>query len=243
METLFNLNAVPGEHGVRGQRRLFDEVETSFRSLKALGVERKSYGTMLTSVLLTKVPSEIRLIVTRKSPGEDIDLETLLKVWEEELIARERSRDPDRINRHPQDRQDKPRSSPATTTLLSGTTSTTKALNGCCYYQQQHSSVNCHTVTSPDDRRQILKTSGRCFNCFIKGHIGRKCRSSPQCQTCNGKHHPRICDQTAAVHQKSSSSTNMVVSTVNPDTSPLLTPAMNVLSPTSRRCVLLQTAL
>ena len=243
METLLNLNAVTGEHDVKGLRRLFDEVETSVRSLKALGVEQESYGTMLTSVLLTKLPSEIRLIMTRKSPSEDIDLETLLKVWEEELIARERSRDPDRNNRHPQDRQDKPRSSPTATTLLSGTTESTKALNGCCYCQQQHSSVDCHTVTSLDDRRQILKTSGRCFNCLIKGHIGRKCHSSPQCQTCNRKHHPSICDQSAAVYQNSpSSSTNTVVSTINPDASPLLSPTMNVLSPTGRKCVLLQTA-
>ena len=211
METLLNLNAVTGEHDRRGLRRLFDEVKTSVRSLKALGVEWESYGTMLRSVFLTKLPSEIRLIMTRKSPSVVIDLETLLKVWEEELVARERSRDPDRINPHPQDRQDKPRSSSIATTLLSGMTESTKALNGCCYCQQQHSSVDCHTVTSPDDRRQIFKTSGRCFNCFIKGHIGRKCRSSPQCQTCNRKHHPSICDQTAAVHQKSSSSTNMVV--------------------------------
>ena len=198
---------------------------------------------MLTSVSLTKLPSEIRSIMMRKSPSED-DIETLLKVWEEELIAREHSRDPDWINRHPQDRQDKHRSSPTATTLLSGTTESTKALNGCCYSQQQHSCVDCHTVTTPDDRRQILKTSGRCFNCLIKGHIGRKCRSSPQYQTCNRKHHPSICDQIAAVHQKSSSSTNMVVSTINPDASHLLTPAMNGLYPTtcSRRCVLLQTA-
>ena len=138
-------------------------------------------------------------------------------------------------------RQDKIRSSPTATTLLSETTEFTKALNGCCYCQQQHSSVDYHTVTSPDDNRQILKTCGRCFNCLIKGHIGRKCCSSPQCKTCNREHHPNICDQTAAVHQKSSSSTTMVASTINPNTSPLLTPAMNVLSPTSR-CVLLQTA-
>ena len=44
METLLNLNAVAGEHDVRGLRRLFDEVGTNVRRLKALGVERESYG-------------------------------------------------------------------------------------------------------------------------------------------------------------------------------------------------------
>ena len=49
---------------------------------------------MLTSVLLTKLPPEIRLIATRKASGGDLDLETLQRVFEEELVAREFSRDP-----------------------------------------------------------------------------------------------------------------------------------------------------
>ena len=40
-----------------------------------------SYKAMLTSVLLTKLPPEIRLIITRKASGEDLDLETLQVVW------------------------------------------------------------------------------------------------------------------------------------------------------------------
>lgn len=47
-------------------------------------------------MLLTKIPAEIRLIATRKAPGEDLDLETLQTVLEEELVGRERSHDPTR---------------------------------------------------------------------------------------------------------------------------------------------------
>ena len=77
METLLNLSAVSGQHDLRGLRRLHNEVEAKVRSLKAFGVERDSYGTMLTSVLLTKLPPEVRLIVTRKTSDADLDLETL----------------------------------------------------------------------------------------------------------------------------------------------------------------------
>jgi hypothetical protein len=114
MEVLLNLSPVLAEHDLRGLRRLYNEVETNVRSLKALGVERDSYGTMLTSVLLTKLPPEVRLIATRK---EHLDLETLQTILEEELVARERSRDPTRTSRHPH--QDKPRLPPTATTLLS----------------------------------------------------------------------------------------------------------------------------
>ena len=61
MEILLNLSAVSGERNVRSLRQLYNEVEANVRSLKALWVERDSYGTMLTSVLLTKLPPEIRL--------------------------------------------------------------------------------------------------------------------------------------------------------------------------------------
>ena len=184
MEILLNLNAVSGKHDLRGLRRLHNEVEANVRSLKALGVERDSYGIVLTSVLLTKLPPEIRLIVTRKASGEDLDLETLQAAFEEELVARERSPDPARNNRRP---QDKPRPPPTPTTLLSGAQESGREPIACCYCQQSHSSVNCHVVTDFDARKQLLKTSGKCFNCLVRGHIGRRCRSPPQCQTCKKK--------------------------------------------------------
>ena len=161
MEILLNLSAVSREHDLRGLHQLYNEVEANVRSPKALGVERDSYGTMLTSVLLTKLPPEIRLIVTRKASGEDLDLETLQAAFEEELVARERSCDPARNNHRP---QDKPQPSPTATILLSGTQESSRESIACCYCQQMHSSINCHVVTNLDARRQFLKSSGRCFN-------------------------------------------------------------------------------
>lgn len=159
MEVLLNLSPVPGEHDLRGLCRLYNEVETNVRSLKALGVERDSYGTMLTSVLLTKLPSEVKLIITRKISDKNLDLETLLTILEEELVARERSRDPARTSRHP---QDKSRLPPTATTLLSGAQEPSRKPLACCYCQQSHSAVDCQIVTDLDARRQILKSSGRC---------------------------------------------------------------------------------
>ena len=43
---------------------------------------------MLTLVLQTKLPPEVRLIVTREASGEDLNLETLQTALEKELVAR-----------------------------------------------------------------------------------------------------------------------------------------------------------
>ena len=65
MDLLLNLEPVNAVHQLRNLRRLYDSVETHVRSLKSLGVDSKTYGTLLTSVLLNKLPQELRLIVSR----------------------------------------------------------------------------------------------------------------------------------------------------------------------------------
>ena len=232
---------------MRGLRRLYNEVETNVRSLKALGVEQATYGAMLTSVLLTKLPPEIILIATRKASSGDLDLETLQRVFEEELAAREFSRDPPHSSN--QQTPDKMQVPPMATTLLSGTQeSSRRSRSTCCYCQQSHSAVDCH-VTDIEECRRILKTSGRCFNCLWKGHIAKKCCSSNRCQTCNRKHHLSICDQQSTtttetkVNSSASESTNISMSTLDPEAPPyVLNPTMNALSSTSTKSVLLQTA-
>ena len=93
----------PAEFGSRNWRTnlkgldsLQNDVEASVRSLKALGVSSESYVTMLTPVLLTKLPPVIWLIANRKISDADLNLVTLQTVLEDELVARERSCDPTR---------------------------------------------------------------------------------------------------------------------------------------------------
>ena len=64
----------------------------------------------------------------------------------------------------------------------------------CCYCQLRHNSKDCTTVTDVGARKQILRSSGRCYNCLRKGHIGRHCRSLSKCQQYKGRHHISICE-------------------------------------------------
>ena len=91
MDVLMNLEAVISQHNTRGLRRLFDSVEAQVRGLKALGISSESYGSLLSSILLNKLPPEIRLIVSRGLAEEMWDLDQMLRIFETELNARERA--------------------------------------------------------------------------------------------------------------------------------------------------------
>eukprot|EP00112_Aurelia_sp_Birch-Aquarium-sp1_P025255 Seg831.10 transcript_id=Seg831.10/GoldUCD/mRNA.D3Y31 product="hypothetical protein" protein_id=Seg831.10/GoldUCD/D3Y31 len=65
MEALRNLKQVSSERDVKALRKLYDSIETNVRSLKSLGVDFTQYGVLLIPMLMTKIPEEICLIITR----------------------------------------------------------------------------------------------------------------------------------------------------------------------------------
>lgn len=87
MEILLNIKAVTSEQKLRGMRQPYDNAESHIRSLKSLGVASDSYGILLSPVLLTKLPSELCLIVSRKVSDSTLDMDSLLNIVEEELIV------------------------------------------------------------------------------------------------------------------------------------------------------------
>ena len=186
MDLLLSLEPVSAVHQLRNLRRLYDSIETHVRSLKSLGVDSKTYGTLLASVLLNKLPQELRLIVNQKTG--DVGLDQLLKEVEQEIDARERAQ---ATQPNPNQSTRKSRKQPHTAaTLLSGNSPA-----NCCYCQQQHATEACTTVKGIEDRKQILRKSGRCFVCLRRGHICRECQSRLKCRKCSARHHVSMCTQ------------------------------------------------
>ena len=66
MDNLLKLPVVSFVNNVKGIRQLYDKTEIHIRCLQALGVEAEQYGSLLVPVLLSKVPQELRLIISRK---------------------------------------------------------------------------------------------------------------------------------------------------------------------------------
>ena len=66
MEALLSLEAVTSQYNLKALRHLHDQVESQVRGLRALGIAANSYGSLLSPVILKKLPQELRLIVSRE---------------------------------------------------------------------------------------------------------------------------------------------------------------------------------
>ena len=201
MEILLNVEPVTAQNSLKGLRHLYDVVEAHIRGLKALGVSSESYGNLLTSVLMNKLPSDLRLIVSRRVTESEWDLDMLMKLMEEEINARERAgissvQLPRRPTRDP----------PTAAALMSSDTRPT-----CSFCEHPHPSSLCKIVTNPEARKQILRRTGRCFVCLRKNHISRQCRSSLKCLDCNGRHHSSICPRLVPTSTPTTQPTSLVM--------------------------------
>ena len=73
MDILVTVPAVIGNHDVKPLRRLYDTMESNVRSLRSLGFPADSYGSLLSTLIMNKLPNELRSIIRR--------LETMTGNW------------------------------------------------------------------------------------------------------------------------------------------------------------------
>ena len=166
MEILLHIEPVTSQYNIKGLRHLYDLVESQVRGLQALGVPAESFGSLLSSVLMNKLPQDLRLIVSREVKGDDWDLNELMKIIEGEVEARERA-----LNSTSRASRSLNKDVPTASTLVSSHTIILK----CSYCRQPHSSSTCQTVIDPAERKHILKKTGRCFICLRKFYTTREC--------------------------------------------------------------------
>ena len=179
MDILLSINPVNSSQNIDKLRHLYDTLEAHVRSLKSLGVPSDSYGTLLSSIIMNKLPSDLRLVISREVKDEEWQLDRILHVFENELEARERAavRDVAQSTSEVKSfKRDQPRMKPTTTALLTKATGPT-----CTYCRMNHASNSCTTVTNVAARKEILKKHGRCFVCLRRGHISRNCPSNIKC--------------------------------------------------------------
>ena len=90
METLLNINSVKSVLNIQALRQLHDLIESHVRSFKSMGVSSSSYGSLLSSVVMSKLPQDLQLIISREVRDE-WDLDHNLDVFRSELEAREQA--------------------------------------------------------------------------------------------------------------------------------------------------------
>jgi len=66
MNKLLNLKTSSNFVDIKEIRSLYNDIKLQVRSLRGIGLEEKRYGPMLAPMIMSKLPQEIKLILTRK---------------------------------------------------------------------------------------------------------------------------------------------------------------------------------
>ena len=84
LEELFNIESVVSANNVHGLRRLLDTVTSHIHSLSVLPA---TYASTFCPKLLTKLPNELRLIVSRTLRDDEWNVASLLTAIEQEVTS------------------------------------------------------------------------------------------------------------------------------------------------------------
>ena len=162
-----------------------------------MDVSSSSYGSLLSSVVMSKLPQDLRLIITPEERDE-WDFDHILDVFRSELEARERasgnniSPTDQSLTKPPYNRGRRALPLSTDTTLFA-----TGSKPTCTYCRENHASNACRNVTSIAARKDILKRAGRCFVCLKRNHISKDCSSRMKCLKCGRQHNISLCTSDA----------------------------------------------
>ena len=191
IQKLLNLS-VPSKCSVSALWKLNDDLQAHTRSLATLGIDGDKYGVILTPLILSRVPQELRLEWSRDGKGHESDLKFLLSFLEKEIQRRERSKMfQESLGPSFKYSVEERRPRVATASALQAT-STVKPSKTCCFCGKNHSTEKCFKLSgSIQVKKEKLKSAGLCIRCLLPGHIAKVC--SVVCRKCNGRHHEIIC--------------------------------------------------
>ena len=156
------------------------------RNLKALNIDIATYGAILVPFLNGKLPSEIRVILSRIFQNNILQLDDMLKILKREVKAKQRSFSIGTSSEFEPEKRDR---NYTTSAFLNS------YLERKCPFcnLSNHPASKCLKVTNMDASKQVLRQKGLCFICFNSEHLAKMCKSSYKCRKCNGKHHISIC--------------------------------------------------
>ena len=119
------------------------------------------------------MPAEVRVIVSRATTGDRWNLDEVMKIFEQEIDARERA---SLLNISDSSRRMHTRTPTAAALIANDSTSTTANVN-CAYCGQAHLSASCTTISDVPTQKETLRKAGRCYVCLKKYHLSKDCHS------------------------------------------------------------------
>ena len=190
MNKLVKISGVAEGRDVARLRGFLGQVEVIIRGLQSLSVDQSTFGFLLISNLLEKLPEDIKLQVTRFISSEIWDLRELLELLTKEVEAREKCAFSTTKDK-PSGQTDKYSCNQFTTASF---VNKVQEKDGV-FCSGNHSSHKCSVVQSPNDRKTVLMQNGCCFRCLSAEHQSRTCKAVKGCFRCGRNHHQAICFQ------------------------------------------------
>ena len=197
MDELLKIPSCMGEKSSQ-LRYVYDKVSIHVRGLESLGVTAEQYGSMLIPVVMSKLPTEIRVQIARLTSSEVWSIREMLELIRKEVEAREAREASEHVKLN--DEKKTAQSYPSNTNRnLSSKPSTASALflrssnrpteMRCVYCKNSHYSATCDKVTDVNERKNILRRDRRCFLYLQTNHRIKECRNNRSCHKCSGRHH------------------------------------------------------
>ena len=174
---------------------LYDSLQSHVRCLESLGVSGDTYGVILTPLILSRLPQEIRMEWAREGEGRESDLAFLLDFLFREIKRRERSETFDKShemkNQRLNDQTKKP--APSVATFHANSCNQNKGQCGFCR-KTNHASEQCYSIKglNGEELRGKVRDSRLCYICLGK-HFARDCYSKIKCKGCGGRHNSILC--------------------------------------------------
>ena len=195
---LIHLSPVFSEDNVTRLRTFRDQIETHYRGLEALAVDKTTYSGIVVPILMEKLPKQIRFNMVR-AVGKSFlkwSLEEMISALDVELEIRECHSSlfkPGAVGASQESRRPKQEVSKIGCSTASALFTQGKPQKRCVFCEEDHLPEDCTTQKDPEERKTVLKKHFKCFVCLKQGHRSFECRSKVRCKFCNAKHHPCIC--------------------------------------------------
>ena len=183
MYTWQNLLSCKSSSEVKGQRNMYDQVESSVPNLKSLYIDITTYGSILVPLLNNKLPSELRVVFSRKCENDIWSIYDMLKCLKTGVEAKEWSMFIGTSSELEKENKDRKYT---TSSFLNN------AQGKWCHFCElsNHVASKCLKVTNAASRKQSLHRKGLC--CMFSYNLASSCNSKYKYHTCNGKHHISI---------------------------------------------------
>ena len=189
-EELMKLQPVFSDKDMTRIRKLYDDVETHHRALKALGKAQDQYSDVFVPLIESKLPENLRVSLLMKKSGP-WKMDEMLDILGKEIKIREMGKPLSKPKSGYVDEKEHKKSKNLNTTSA---LFMRKDSGLCAFCLGKHAHEDCRKVSNLDERKRIIRKFGRCFICLQKGHRAAECRKTYKCKNCRESHHTSICN-------------------------------------------------